>query len=313
VLVADNRKGLTTMRFTLRNLITAFALVTFTSLHAQQEAARIETQDIYNRELPSLEQQPAAAVSDEELGQISLVLRQPRPKMFTFSTNQSFNFTDNAFLVFFWNGRLDASFVPYATRDFTPRLTLEQNWFRYDHFSTLNFDSQSALLDLKYDLTPDDRWFIDGSYSYSRLYSQYDSTGEFYKFGLLNFSGTHVMGLSGLPIFIALTAGSYWRQGDPSIYDRIAPYLSAVGIYSFTRELQLTAFVRPEFQIYTNDPDKAGRKDFNLTVGSTLSWTPVQYVTVGATASYIGNFSNAGARGYNVVSPAVILAASIAF
>jgi hypothetical protein len=308
------------MRSTLRTLIIALALVTFTSLRAQEEAARIETQDIYNRELPPPEQQPAPAVSDTELGEISLVLRQPRPKMFTFSTNQSYNFTDNAFLVrgdkdqaWFWNGRVDASFVPYATRDFTPRLTFEQNWFRYDHLSTLNFDSQSFLLDLKYDLTPDDRWFIDGSYSWSRLYSQYDSTGEFYKFGLLNFSGTHVMGLPGLPIYLAFTGGGYWRQGDPSKFDRISPYVSAVGIYTFTRELQLTAFIRPEYQFYLNDPDKSSRKDFNLTVGSTLSWTPVQYVTVGATASYVGNFSTAGARGYNVVSPAVILAASIAF
>jgi hypothetical protein len=295
-------------------------LAVISSALAQDDAARIATQDIYNRQIPPVEQQPAATVSDTELGEISLVLRQPRPKMFTFSTNQSYNFTDNAFLVrgdkeqaWFWNGRADASFVPYATRDFTPRLTFEQNWFRYDHVSTLNFDSQSFLLDLKYDLTTDDRWFIDGSYAWSRLYSQYDTTGEFYKFGLLNFSMTHVVSLPQLPVNIGLSGGAYWRQGDPSAFDRISPYLSAVGIYSLTREIQFTAFVRPEFQIYTNDPDKAGRKDFNLSLGGTLSWTPVQYVTVAGTASYIGNFSNAGVRGYNVVTPAVILAASIAF
>jgi hypothetical protein len=309
------------MRPNLHYLVAVVTLAILSPLHAQEEAARIETQDIYNRELPPLEQQPAATpVSDAELGEIDLVLRVPRPKMFTFSTSQSLNFTDNAFLVrgnqqeaWFWNGRLDASFVPYATRDFTPRLTFEQNWFRYDHLSTLNFDSQSFLLDLKYDLTKDDRWFVNGSYSWSRLYSQYDTTGEFYTFGLLNFSATHVMSLAQLPIYIGLTGGAYWRQGDPSIYDRVSPYLNAIGIYSFTRDLQFTAFVRPEFQIYTNDANKAGRKDFNLTAGGTLSWTPVQYVTVAGTASYIGNFSNSGARGYNVVTPAVILAASIAF
>ncbi len=297
------------------------ALAASSPLRGQEEAARIETQDIYNRDLSPLEQTPSTApVSDTELGEISLVLRQPRPKMFSFSTNQSLNFTNNAFLVrdnqeeaFFWNGRVDASFVPYATRDFTPRLTFEQNWFRYDHVSELDFDSQSLLLDLKYDLTPDDRWFIDGSYSFSRLYSQHPSIGEFYKFGLLNFSLTHVASLQQLPVFIGLTAGAYWRQGEPSSYDRISPYLSAVGIYTLARNVQLTAFTRPEFQFYTNDPVKSSRKDFNVVVGGTLSWTPVQYVTVGATASYIGNFSTAGARGYNVFTPSVILAAAIAF
>lgn len=291
------------------------------SAFAQEEAARIETQDIYNRDLTPIEQQPLAApVSDPELGDISVVLRQPRPKMFSFSTNQSLNFTSNAFLTqdnresaFFWNGRVDASFVPYATRDFTPRLTFEQNWFRYDHVSELDFDSQSVLLDLKYDLTPDDRWFVDASYSFSRLYSQHPSIGEFYKFGLLNFSATHVMNLSQLPIYFAVTAGSYWRQGEPSTYDRISPYFSAAGIYSIARNVQFTAFLRPELQFYTNDPVKSSRKDLNLTVGSTLSWTPIHYVTVAATASYIGNFSTVGPRGYNVFTPSVVVAAAIAF
>ena len=302
-------------------LISTVALVALSSALAQDDAARIATQDIYNREVAPVGQQPAVgAVSDTELGDISLVLRQPRPKMFTFSTNQSLNFTSNAFLArdnqdqaFFWNGRIDASFVPYATRDFTPRLTLEQNFFRYDHVSELDFDSQSALLDLKYDLTPDDRWFIDGSYAYSRLYSQHPSIGQFYKFGLLNFNLTHVMSLQQLPISVALTAGSYWRQGEPSAFDRVSPYVSAVGIYSLARHVQLSAFARPELQFYTNDPDQSSRKDFNLTLGTTLSWTPIQYVTFAGTFSYVGNFSTLGRRGYNVFTPAVIVAASVAF
>jgi hypothetical protein len=298
-----------------------FLLVALSSSFAQEEAARIETQDIFNRNLSPLEQQPSAtSVSDTELGDISLVMRQPRPKLFTFSTNQSLDYTSNAFLVrdnrddaFFWNGRIDASFVPYATRDFTPRLTFEQNWFRYNHFSELNFDSQSLLFDLKYDLTPDDRWFIDGSYSFSRLYSQYSSIGEFYKFGLLNFDLTHIVSLQQLPVFVALTAGGYWRQGEPSTFDRISPYLSAVAIYSPVRDVQFSLFTRPELQFYMNDPDRSSRKDFNLTVGSTLSWTPVQYVTLAATVSYVGNFSSLGIRGYNVFTPGVIVAASISF
>lgn len=296
-------------------------LLAFKFVSAQDDAARIATQDIYNRDLSPVGQQPAVGpVSDSELGDLSLVVRQPRPKMFTFSTNQSLNFTNNAFLVrdhqdqaFFWNGRIDASFVPYATRDFTPRLTLEQNFFRYDHFSELDFDSQTAQIDLKYDLTPDDRWFIDGSYSFSRLYSQHPSIGQFYKFGLLNFSLTHVLSLQQLPISFAISAGGYWRQGEPSSFDRISPYLSAVGIYSLARNVQLSAFARPELQFYTNDPDKSGRKDFNLTLGTTLSWAPIQYVTVAGTFSYVGNFSNLGRRGYNVFTPAAVVAASIAF
>src|SRR5450432_2544775 len=122
-------------------------------LRAQQDqAAQIATQgDLVNRPgTQTLQQNAQFRIVDPNLGDIDLVSRTPRPKMFDFSTNQSFSYTTNAFLAqsneqdaFFWNGRFDASFVPYATRDFTPRLTFEQNFFRYTRFSRLDFDSQT--------------------------------------------------------------------------------------------------------------------------------------------------------------------------
>jgi len=79
---------------------------------AQDQAAQIETQqDIANRNQPGFQQPLQLQVTDRELGEIDIVSRKPRPKMFTFSTIQSFNYTSNAFLVrngeqdaFFWNG-----------------------------------------------------------------------------------------------------------------------------------------------------------------------------------------------------------------
>jgi hypothetical protein len=310
-------------RLTYRITVVGALVMTsaFHSILAQDEAARIGTQDIVNRNLPPVEPQPLPPeITDRELGDISVVLRVPPPKIFTLSTSQSLNFTTNAFLTqdnrqdaWFWNGRIDASFVPYATRDFTPRLTLEQNWFRYDHFSQLDFDAQSAQLDLKYDLTPDDRWFLDGSYAYSRLYSQHPSIGQFYKFGLLNLSVNYITSLSQVPISLALTGGTYWRQGEPSTFDRVSPYFGVIGIYNLPNSVQLTGFLRPELQFYLNDPTESDRKDLNLTIGTTLSWTPLPYVTLAATISYVGNYSTVGARGYNVFTPSAVVAASIAF
>ena len=45
------------------------------------------------------EEEPAEEVADPELGDINLVSRTPRPKMFTFATLQTLNFSSNAFLV----------------------------------------------------------------------------------------------------------------------------------------------------------------------------------------------------------------------
>ena len=59
--------------------------------------------------------------------------------------------------------------MPYATRNFTPRLSFDQNWFRYGDIGVLDFDSQTLALDLKYDLNRNDTWYVNGSYSVSRL------------------------------------------------------------------------------------------------------------------------------------------------
>ena len=117
---------------------------------------------------------------------------------------------------FFWNGGVGASFVPYATRDFTPRLTFDQSWFRYDEFGELDFDSQTLALDLKYDLNRNDTWYVNGSYAASRLSLAGRFDGEFYRYGFLNGSITHFRQLGSAPFYLSLTGGAYWRHGDPS-------------------------------------------------------------------------------------------------
>jgi hypothetical protein len=302
-------------------LILATVLMLGTPTFAQEEAARIETEQ-RTRELNQLKAGPAVAtaeVTDPELGDISLVDRVPRPKMFAFWTGQTINFTSNAFLVrdneqnaFFWNGRAGASFVPYATRNFTPRLTFEQNWFRYDHFSKLDFDSQSLQLDVQYDLNRDDTWFVNASYSGSRLYSQHPSIGEFYRYGLANLSLTRFAQVGRAPFYLGVTGGGYWRTGDASSSDRAAAFLNVLAVYVPFETVQLSGFTRPEFQHYTHDP-KGSREDFNLTVGATITWNPREYLSFGATAAYIGNFSNVSERRYDLVTPSLIFGARIAF
>jgi hypothetical protein len=312
------------MNFTFRRngwvvLLLCLFLPAASQVFAQD--VRVETQQQAKvRAQNALDQQEAPeAVTDPELGDINLVSRAPRPKMFTFATFQTLNYSTNAFLVrdgaqsdFFWNGRVGASFVPYATRNFTPRLTLTQDWFRYDRFSDLDFDAQTVQLDLKYDLNRDDTWYVNGSYAAARLSSPDDSAGEFYRYGYLNGSITHLIQFRTAPISLWISGGSYWRHGDPSPSDRASGYLSASATYNIRETIQLSGFTRPEWQHYTHDP-AGSRDDFNLTVGATLSWTPNQYVAVAATASYIGNFSTVSEHNYNVVTPSFILAAQFAF
>lgn len=309
------------LAFRRNRLVTALTLGFLFSagLHAVAQDVRVETQQQARaRTENALEQEPAQEeVADPELGEINLVSRVPRPKMFTFATAQTFNFTTNAFLSpngiendFYWNGRVGAAIVPYATRNFTPRVTFTQDWFRYDRFGALDFDSQTLQTDLKYDLTRDDSWSIIGSYSLSRLYSS--DNGEFYRYGFLNGSIIHLVQLRTAPVMLGFNGGTYWRHGDPSASDRASVYLNVAAIYNITPTIQLTGFTRPEFQHYTHDP-LGGREDVNVTLGAALSWTPNQYFALAATASYIGNFSTIDDRRYDVVTPSLILGGQFAF
>lgn len=287
--------------------------------HLFAQDVRVETQQQARaRAEQTVEQEQAPeVVTDPELGDIVLVSRAPRPKMFTLSTFQTLNYTTNAFLVrdgaqgnFYWNGRLGMTFVPYATRDFTPSLTISQDWFRYDSLSELDFDAQNLQLDLKYDLNHDDTWYIVGSYLATRLTTP--GGDEFYRYGFLNGSVTHVIPLRSAPVSLAITGGVYSRHGDPSASDRVSGYLNFAAIYNIRPTLQLSGFTRPEYQHYTHDP-LGSRDDFNLTVGGTLSWVPNQYVALAATVAYIGNFSSIDVRRYDVVTPSLVLAAQFSF
>ncbi len=287
-----------------------------------QESSQIATQgDLVNRNgVVTPQQNVPFRISDPGLGEIDLVARTPRPKMFSISTSQNFNYTTNAFLsqsgeqdAFFWNGRFDASFVPYATRDITPRLTFEQNFFRYSRFSRLDFDSQTLQLDLKFDLNRNDTWFINGSYGGSRLYTPRGSQGEFYHYGLANLSLNHYMPIGHSPVVLLFSGGAYSRHGDPSAFDRIAPYTSVAALYRPIDQVQISAFIRPEVQFYTNDPFKSSRTDFNMSLGGAVAWTPNEYVSIGASLSFVGNYSNAGGRSYNVFAPSIGVGAQISF
>jgi hypothetical protein len=293
-----------------------------TGLYAQDEAARIATEQDVIRRRPEESRREGLEfrITDPDLGEINLVSRTPKPKTFTFSTTQNFLYTSNAFLVpnndrstIFWNGRFDASVVPYSTRNFTPRLTFEQNFFRYDNFSQLDFDSHSLQAEVKYDLNRDDSWFVIASYAGARLYTPRGDIDEFYKYGLAHASISHSRQLGQSPVYFAGTLGSNYRHGDPSAFDRVTAFLNAAFLYSPLEYLQLTAYIRPEGQFYTNDPLDDSRTDFNLSLGFAASVTPIEYFSVGLTASFVGNYSSSDPADYDVFSPSIVLAGRVAF
>ena len=76
-----------------------------------------------------------------------------------------------------------------------------------------------------------------------------------------------------------------------------------IGIRGIASAGPVCPVVRP------NDPHSLGWQDFRRA----QSWVPVKYLALGATVSFTDNFSNSGPAEYDVVTPALVLSARIAF
>ncbi len=91
------------------------------------------------------------------MGDIKIVQEYPKPEMFTFAVTQEFYYTDNVSYVHdnpqgsaAYVGSYTASYVPYSMRDWTPRLTVQYNMFRYDTLPAGDFDNEQAVASSNY-------------------------------------------------------------------------------------------------------------------------------------------------------------------
>lgn len=307
-------------------LLVAYATIcTATPAARAQSEARQETLANLSTEVQQQANAEGIAfrATAPELGEVGLVQRQPAPPVLTIQTTQNIFYTDNAFLLedfkvdtWGYNGSISATFIPWAQRDWTPSLSVEQTFFRYDRVSELDFNAQSVEAALKYDLVSDDTLSLRGSYSLTRIYTSRLNAGDVYKFGVLDVRLTHfrALGERGVsPFFFSGAFGLALRNGDPSAFDRFEISLPLTVLYTPFEHVQIFAFIRPSLQFYTNDFIENDRKDFNLGAGLGASYQVASWLSVGANFVWTGNYSTAQQRDYEVATPGLSVTAKIAF
>ncbi len=215
-------------------LILGLALAASPELLAQEPAAETLQQRVG---LPSETTAPPASpqqTSDQDLGEIGVVQKFPKPAMFTFSTAQQLFYTDNVFYSdanpvgsTAYLGSYTGSFVPYSLRDWTPRISLQYNMARYDRAAAGDFDNENLAFSSQYVFTEDRSWSWTATVNLSRFTAPHSNDQEFYKEVVYDNQITHVEQLlKDVPLFFIGAYDIAFHQADPAIFDRLDNTLS---------------------------------------------------------------------------------------
>ena len=272
----------------------------------------------------------ALPATTSDLAGLDLVNQYPVPNTLTLSTDQSVFFTDNAFLThnndvssFGYNGRLRATYIPYSLRDWTPSISFEQQFIRYDHTSILDFDAQTVQVASKYDIFKDKSLSWTASYSLQRLYTDRASLGEFYKESFFDNGLAYVkpiFGQQNLFFFGAYDIG--WRLTDPQLYSRVDNSLLFSVVYLPVPQVRIQPYLRPAIYAYTDNEEISpttgtlvyrSRTDYDVALGVNASYFPIKEIALNASVNWTGNYSNVGDREYTVTTPVLGVSGTIGF
>jgi hypothetical protein len=296
------------------------ALASSSILRAQAPAAETLQQQTNLR--PEAGAATTSTSGDADLGDIDQVQKFPKPSMFTFSTTQQFFYTDN---VFYTNdhrissgaylGSYTGSFVPYSTRDWTPRVTFQYNMVRYGSASVGDFDNENLTFSNQYVFSDDRAWSWTATINLSRFTDPHVNDHEFYKEVVYDNQIAHVTQLmKDTPLFFIAAYDIGYHQANPSEFDRLDNTLSFSLSYYPIAEVSIGPFIRPSARTYfTDTQDQHGRDDFNLSEGFDVTWQPCQYVYLSADVTHTDDYSNNGSESYENTTPGLSVTGTYKF
>jgi hypothetical protein len=256
-----------------------------------------------------------------ETGTVEPVQREPVPDALTVFTTQDYYHTDNLFLTTpnpqhanAWFGTVGASFVPYSTYRWTPRLTVEASLVRFDQASRADYNSQALALNNRLGLTRDNllSWYFD--VSARRSEGEHAELGEFYKrVEVANSLNWYVPLDHTWRWALQLTPSVLWRNAHPDYEDRLDAVAFAGFMWWPSRVVTLEPFFEAGYAYYPNDSATLlDRRDVHLRAGLTLLWLLGSSNSVGLSAYWLGNYSSAAGADYQLL-PYVSLGASFGF
>ncbi|MCX5813127.1 MAG: hypothetical protein NT178_11360 [Proteobacteria bacterium] len=251
---------------------------------------------------------------DDALGQQYILKRKSEYEPFSVFGNLAGNWTSNVALT--KNNPQDDNYIvtttgisyqPIIRPNLLGEITFVQQWFRYDRFKDMNFDSLNVGAGLSYAIPELSNLAVFGRYNYNRLTNE-DGVGEYFR--------NHSITLGFFKTFPLSRAhylyGGYSSQlgfSDPKIYQR--DYHSAVAGYNLdiTSKLSVDVSIRISYIPYQED----GREDYNESVSLGITYKPKPWLILTFSSFAAFNQSNNGVFEYNVVNLAPNIGIKIKF
>ncbi len=256
----------------------------------------------------------APAPGDEALGEQRVLKRKGDYRPFTIFGDVGWNWTSNVALTRDYTER-DAylltttgmSYQPILRNDLLGEVTFTQQWYTYDRYTELNFESTNIGAGLSYGVPKLKNTILFGRYNYNRL-----TTGD----GQSELLRNHTLTAGLFRIFplarnhyLYASYSSQFGFAAPGVYER--DYHSLTGGYNLTvtPRLSLDLSARVSYIPYT----MGGREDYNESLCLTVSYKPAPWMQINFSSFAAFNQSNQPAFEYKVINIAPTLMVRIRF
>lgn len=244
---------------------------------------------------------------DDDLGVQMILKRREEYKPLTLFGDATAFYTSNATLVkdnapgdWFWIGRVGASYQPRILPNLLGEATVQQQFFRYDEFRNLDFDSMNLGGGLTYIIQ--ELWDIAvfGRYNFNRLTYGRDTLrgeedDEFFRNHTATFGLQKIFPLSRAH-YIYVGHTSQIAISKPSDLQRNDYSLFAGYNVKLTRDVEAQVGYRFAYLDYNFH----GREDLNQTVNVGVTYKPVEWLSLLASLSVGLNNSNQPINDYQV-------------
>jgi len=240
---------------------------------------------------------------DDALGEQHILKRKSEYQPFSVFGHLGWNWTSNVALT--KNNPQDdnylltttgVSYQPILLPNLLGEITAMYQWFRYDRFTDMNFDSFNTGAGLTYVIPALDQLAISARYNYNRL-TDTDGQGEYYRNNSITIGLFKVFQLARAH-YIYAGYSSQFGFADPKVYQRDYHSLFVGYCLDITSNWSFEGGARASYIPYAEN----NREDYNESATIGITYKPRPWISINLSALAAFNQSNQSVFEYNMMN-----------